>query len=85
MKKQLIPAKKSLNRTNVIINKNFIIRICETQINPKKTILTSANKLSNFLNDEKLKMKLFEKVLFSGKDKNTFFIRSRLKIVFCSK
>ncbi len=85
MKKQLISAKKALNRVNVQINKNFIIRVCETQIDLKKTHLTSANKLSNYLNDDKLKIKLFDKVLSSGKDKTTFFIRSRLKIDFCSK
>jgi len=53
--------------------------------NNKKTQLTSANKLSGFINDEELKIRLFEKVLASTKDKVTFMIRNRLKIDFCSK
>ncbi|WP_158729402.1 hypothetical protein [Flavobacterium sp. I-STPA6A] len=77
----------SNNPTNAFINRNFIIRILE---NPKEnsiknTQLTSANKLSNFINDEQLKIKLFNKVLDGGKDKYTFLIRSRLRIDFCSK
>lgn len=77
----------SNNPTNAFINRNFIIRILE---NPKEnsiknTQLTSANKLSNFINDEQLKLKLFNKVLDGGKDKYTFLIRSRLRIDFCSK
>lgn len=77
----------SKNRTNVTINRNFIIRILENpnENDVKNTKLTSANKLSNYLNDEKLKIKLFKKVLEGGKDKYTFRIRNRLKIDFCSK
>jgi hypothetical protein len=80
-------ALKSHNPTNVLINQNFIIRVLE---NPKEnqvknTKLTSANKLSGYINDEKLKIKLFNKVLDGGKDKYSFLIRSRLKIDFHSK
>jgi len=77
----------SSNPTNALINRNFIIRILENpNENPiKNTQLTSANKLSNFINDEQLKLKLFNKVLDGGKDKYTFLIRNRLRIDFCSK
>jgi hypothetical protein len=82
---RLKAGKKSPNRTNVLINKNFIIRVVIDPKNNKKTILTSANKLSDHLKDEKLKIKLFEKALSAGKDKVTFMIRNRLRIDFCSK
>ena len=80
-------AKKSDNPTNALINKNFIIRVL---VNPhenhvKHTKLTSANKLSKYLNDEEIKIKLFKKVFEGGKDKYVFMIRNRLKIDFCSK
>jgi hypothetical protein len=83
--KQLISGKKSPNRTNVLINRNFLIRVVLDPKNNKKSQLTSANKLSGFINDEELKMRLFQKVLASPKDKETFLIRNRLKIDFCSK
>ena len=85
MKKKLIPAKKSENRTNVFINKNFVIRVTENPKENSKSKLTSANKLSNYLKDEKLKIKLFNKILTSQEYKHTFLIRNRLKIDFCSK
>lgn len=80
-------AVKSNNPTNALINRNFIIRILENpkENHVKNTKLTSANKLSNYLNDEELKIKLFKKILDAGKDKYTFLIRSRLKIDFQSK
>lgn len=80
-------AKKSNNPTNALINQNFIIRVLENpKENPvKNTKLTSANKLSRFINDEQMKIKLFNKVLDGGKDKYTFLIRNRLKIDFHSK
>jgi hypothetical protein len=80
-------AKKSDNPTNANINRNFIIRVLENQKknNVKNTKLTSANKLSNYINDEKIKIKLFNKIIDEGKDKYTFLIRSRLKIDFQSK
>jgi hypothetical protein len=74
---------KSKNRTNVAINRNFVIRVSENQV--KKTRLTSANKLSNYILDEPLKIKLFEKVLKGGLDRYTFLIRNRLRIEFHSK
>ena len=80
-------AVKSKNRLNVKINKNFIIRVLENPSeNPvKNTKLTSANKLSNYLNDDKLKIRLFNKALEGQKQVYTFLIRKRLKIVFYSK
>lgn len=80
-------AVKSKNRTNVAINKNFVIRVLENpSTNPvKNTKLTSANKLSGFILDEELKTRLFDKVLQGGKDKYSFLIRKRLKIDFHSK
>ncbi len=80
-------ALKSNNPTNALINRNFIIRVLDNpKENPvKKTKLTSANKLSGFINDEELKIRLFNKVLDGGKDKYTFLIRNRLKIDFHSK
>lgn len=80
-------ALKSNNPTNALINRNFIIRILEnpSENHVKNTKLTSANKLSGYLKDEKLKIKLFKKILDKGEDKYTFLIRSRLKIDFQSK
>lgn len=80
-------AKKSDNPTNAFINRNFIIRVLENpkENNVKNTKLTSANKLSNYINDDEIKIKLFKTVLDQGKDKYTFLIRSRLKIDFQSK
>lgn len=87
-------ALKSDKPLNAQINKNFVIRVL---VNPhenhvRNTKLTSANKLSDYLFDskynkdnEELKIKLFNKVLDSGKDKYTLLIRNRLKIEFASK
>lgn len=87
MEKKLIAGMKSLYPTNAVINKNFIIRVLENpKTNPvKNTKLRTANTISKLINDEKLKMKLFNKVLNGGADKYTFLIRNRLKIDFCSK
>ena len=87
MEKGLIAGKKSLYPTYAIINKNFIIRVLENpKENPiKNTKLRTANTVSKLINDEKLKMKLFAKVLNGQKYKYTFLIRNRLKIDFCSK
>lgn len=79
-------AVKSKNRMNVFINKNFIIRVQELKETDSKLIkLTSANKLSNYLQDEELKIRLFNKAINGGKQEYTFNIRKRLKIVFRSK
>ncbi|WP_158728624.1 hypothetical protein [Flavobacterium sp. I-STPA6A] len=80
-------ALKSNNPTNALINRNFIIRVLDNpkENSVKNTKLTSANKLSGLINDEQLKIKLFNKVLYGGKDKYTFMIRNRLKIDFHSK
>lgn len=78
---------KSDNPTNAKINRNFIICVLENpKENPvKNKKITSANKLSNFLNDEELKIKLFKKILHGEKDKYVFNIRNRLKIEIWSK
>ena len=80
-------ALKSNNPTNAIINRNFIIRVLENpkENHVKNTKLTSANKLSGYLKDEQLKIKLFKKILDGEKYKYTFLIRSRLKIEIQSK
>jgi hypothetical protein len=85
MKKNLRSGLKSTNRTNVLINKNFVIRVVIDPKKNKKTQLTTANKLSGFVNDEELKNKLFKKALSSPLHKVTFLIRNRLKVEFCSK
>ena len=80
-------ALKSDKPLNAKINKNFIILVLENpkENHVKNTKITSANKLSNFLQDDELKIKLFEEVLGNGKYKTTRLIRNRLKIIFYSK
>ncbi|MCL9806819.1 hypothetical protein NAT51_14890 [Flavobacterium amniphilum] len=87
MEQKLIAGKKSHYPTNAIINKNFIIRVLENpKENPvKNTKLRTANTISKMINDDKLKMKLFAKVLNGQKHTYTFLIRNRLRIDFCSK
>lgn len=80
-------ALKSDNPTNAKINKNFIIRVLENpKENPvKNTKLTSANKLSNYIQDEEFKINLFKTILYGQKDKYVFKIRNRLRIEIQSK
>lgn len=80
-------ALKSDKPLNAKINKNFIILVLENprENHVKNTKITSANKLSSFLQDEELKIRLFEEVLSNGKYKTTRLIRNRLKIIFYSK
>lgn len=80
-------AVKSKDRTNVKINKNFIIRVLvDPKTNKtKETKLTSVNKLKNYVNNDSIVLNMFQKVLSDGKYKYTFFIRNRLKIDFHSK
>ena len=80
-------ALKSDKPLNAKINKNFIILVLENprENHVKNTKITSANKLSSFLQDEELKIRLFEEVLNNGKYKTTRLIRNRLKIIFYSK
>jgi len=87
MTQHLTAGKKSLYPTNAVINKNFIIRVLENpkQNSVKNTKLRTANTISVLINDDKLKMRLFDKVLNGKLDKYTFLIRNRLKIDFCSK
>ncbi len=77
-----MPAIKSSNSINAIINRNFIIRYKNTD--EKSTKLVGAGKYSQLVGEE-LKIKHFNKVLNSRLDKHTFLIRSRLKITFHSK
>jgi hypothetical protein len=71
-------ALKSSNQRNAFINRNFIIRVLENpKENPvKNTRLTSANKLSNFINNKVLENKLFNTVLDRVKDKYAFLIET---------
>ena len=80
-------ALKSDKPLNAKINKNFIILVLENpkENHVKNTKITSANKLSNYLQNEELKTKLFKEVLGNGKYKTTRLIRNRLKIIFYSK
>ena len=83
--KHLKKGVKSENRLNVEINKNFIILVNPDPKNIKKSKISSANKVSELINDEELKIKTFNKALQSGKDKHSVSIRNRLKIDFYSK
>ncbi|MVO09761.1 hypothetical protein GOQ30_11385 [Flavobacterium sp. TP390] len=80
-------ALKSDKPLNAKINKNFFILVLENpkENDVKNTKITSANKLSEYLKDEELKIRLFEEVLGNGKYKTTRLIRNRLKIIFYSK
>lgn len=77
------PAKKSDNPINAKINKNFVVKFKEP--NDKDWKISSANKISIFINDEELKIRLFNKVLSNGEQQTTISIRNRLKIKFHSK
>jgi hypothetical protein len=79
MKKAL----KSDKPINAEINKNFVVKVKEPL--DKDWKITSANKLSLFVNDEELKIRLFKKVLTNGEQQYTISIRNRLKIKFHSK
>lgn len=95
-----MPALKSDNPTNAMINLNFVIRVSEylgkkkvidengkeTEINLySKTQLTTARKCILHIKDEKIKIRLFNEVLEGTKQKYTFKIRNRLRIDFHSK
>lgn len=76
-------AKKSDKPLNAQINKNFVVKFKEP--NDKDWKISSANKISIFINDEELKIRLFNKVLANGEQQYTISIRNRLKIKFHSK
>jgi len=94
-----MPAKPSDNGLNAQINKYYIIHVYEYK--GSKTIATakgdkavneyypqeivSANTLSRYLPDAKMKISLFNDVLEAGADVYTRLIRKRLKIEFRSK
>jgi|GEM_PF-1494622 len=76
-------AVKSKNRTHVFINQNFIIQVMQPDwIKPR---LTTANKCINYIKDEKLREKLFKKLLEGKQQQYTMLIRNRLKINIWSK
>jgi len=74
---------KSEKPINALINKNFVVKFKEP--NDKDWKISSANKISLFINDEELKIRLFNKVLSNGEQQYTISIRNRLKIKFHSK
>ena len=77
-----MPALKSSNPTNAMINRNFVIRYQET--GKKGTFLIGAGKYATLVGEE-LKIKHFNKVLQGEAQQYTFLIRNRLKIKFHSK
>ena len=78
-----MPALKSDNPTNAMINKNFIIQVIVPE--EKETKLTTANKIINYIKDEEIKIKLFKEIMSGGRQKYTFKIRNRLTINIWSK
>ncbi|RDI07060.1 hypothetical protein [Flavobacterium sp. AG291] len=90
-----MPAVKSDNPLHAEINKYFNVHISEyvsTEIIDGKKInkykragICSANEVSQYIGDEELKIKLFNKVLECGMDRYTTLVRNRLKIDFYSK
>ena len=76
-------AVKSKNRTNVFINQNFILQVMQPEW--KKPRLTTANKIINYIKDEKIKEKLFKILLEGKKQQYTLLIRKRLRIKIWSK
>jgi hypothetical protein len=94
-----MPAKLSHNPLNAQINKYYIIHVYEykatttvatekgdKQINlyhPQQIV--SAETLSRYVEDQKIKISLFNDVLDAGVDVYTRLIRKRLKIEFRSK
>lgn len=74
---------KSPNRTNVAINRNFIIKVQQPM--QKDWTLTTARKVSQYYQNEELKTKHFKQVLERGRQVYLFKIRNRLKIKFHSK
>lgn len=92
-------AVKSDNPLHAEINKNFNIIVyefvgteevetesgSEVVTHYKYAGINSANEVSAYIADEKLKIKLFNKALDSGWDKHTMLVRNRLKLNFYSK
>ena len=75
-------AVRSINRENVYINQNFVIRV---QNVPEKTsFLVGAGKYHTIVGEE-LKIKHFKTVLERGLQHYTFKLRNRLIIKFHSK
>lgn len=76
------------NPLHAEINRTYNIKMfeyCEVDNTYKDIGICSANKVSKFINNEKLKIRLFNDVLDSGMGKSVKKIRSRLKIVFYLK
>ena len=75
-------AKKQKDRTQVFINKNFVIKYKLASENRFRLI--GAGKYSTIVGEE-LKNKHFNKLLQSQAQTSTFLIRNRLTIKFHSK
>lgn len=75
-------AVKSNNKLRANINKNFVIRVKNTD--EKGSILIGAGQYHKIVG-KKLALKHFNKVLRNGLDNYTFKIRNRLKIDFRGK
>jgi len=94
-----MPAQHSHNPLNAEINKYYIIHVAEYKGtidiatpngNKKENIyypkqIVSAETLNRYVEDEKLKISLFNDVLNAGVELYTRMIRKRLKIEFRSK
>lgn len=94
-----MPTVKSDNALHAEINKFYIIHVAEfkrtvtvasdkgdkklNEYYPQEIV--SANTLSRYLPDEKMKISLFNDVLGAGADVYTRHVRKRLKIEFRSK
>ena len=76
-------AVKSDDQIRANVNRNFLIRVTDRSTN--ETTLCGAGQYAKIINDEKLKIKHFKKVLEGGMDKYTFLLRRGLKIDFLSK
>ncbi len=77
----------SNNRLHAEINRYFwILVFVNPEENPtQKPLLLSANGVEKLIDDEKLKIKTFERVLKLESHKTTVKIRKRLKIDFYIK
>jgi hypothetical protein len=76
-------AKKSDNPLYATINKNFVVKYKTPDM--KDYAISSANKIGSIINDEQIKIRLFNRVLTDGLFQYTFKIRKRLIIKFHSK
>lgn len=83
-----MPAVKSDNPLHAEINKYFNIHVYEWSAAQNKYLhcgICSANKVATYIENEKIKIKLFNRALEVLTDKHTALIRNRLKIDFYLK